>query len=167
MKGASEGMQLDIKWHKPIPLRDGSKQRLVYAADDLERWAGVAGVYVFVRRFGKHMIPLYIGKAGDVGLRIKQHLNTTKLMLGIKNGAGHDRPPGKRMILVGEFIAKSGQSSEKCIRLAETILISHALASGYSLLNIKGTKTLTHSINFSGYLGAKKFTGRELRAVAK
>ncbi len=156
-------MQIDVRWHKPIVLRNGRKQHLVYTVDGLDQWAGMTGVYVFARQFGTHLIPLYIGKANDVAKRIEQHLNTTKLMLGIKQGVDHDDPPGRRVVVAGEFLAKPGQSKGSCISIIESALIAHALASGYSLLNIKGTKRPAHDIDFVGYLGAKKFTGKQLR----
>lgn len=160
-------MELNIKWHKPINLLDGHKQNLIYTANGIESWQGVPGVYMFCRLFGSKTIPLYIGKAEDIAVRINQHFNTsTKLMKGISNPNKGNR--GKKVLVVGQFTPKSGQSTKKCITIIERALIVHALAEGHDLLNVQGTKTPTNRIHFSGNLGARSLTGKLLSvAIAK
>lgn len=148
-------MELDIHWGQPITLIDGAGQDLIYVADGLDAWDGVPGVYMFARLHGDKAIPFYIGKAQNLGNRAWQHFkHNTRLMNGISRAQN-----GNRVFIPGAFTARPGQNTQRCIALVERALISHALESGYALLNIQGTKTQTHTVNFSGYLGARNITG--------
>ncbi len=156
-------MDLSIKWHKPIPLIDGDKENLIYIAEGLESWWDVPGVYMFARVFKSEIYPLYIGKAENIGGRAWQHFKSnTKLMTGIKKTAN-----GARVFIPGQLTPKPGQSTKKCIAIVERALIDHALTEGYELLNVQGTKTPSHQVNFSGFLGARNITGKSLRFKAK
>jgi len=155
-------MNLEIKWHKPLKLKDGSKIGLIYKIDGLEAWNGLSGVYMFCRQYAKSLAPLYIGKADDVGRRIKQHLNSIKLMKGIENSQN-----GDKILMLGTFVPKSGQNKQKAISSIEKALIEHALLEGYELLNKQGTKTPVHKISFSGYLPARNMTGQSMYIKAK
>lgn len=155
-------MNIDIKWHKPVKLKDGSKDAMILKIDNLDEWNGCTGVYMFCRKYAKSISPLYIGKAEDIGRRIKSHLNSIKMMKGIQNSQN-----GNKVLLVGELIAKPGQDKKKCIAIAEKTLIEHALSEGYDLLNVQGTKTPVHGISFFGYQLAKNVTGKQLFAKAK
>ena len=156
-------MELSIKWHTPIALLDGDEQNLIYTAGNLEKFDGVPGVYMFCRVFNGETSPLYIGKAEDIACRLQYHFEkNTKLMKRIEKTA-----KGAKVIIPGEFTSKPGQSTKKCIAIIERALIDHALAEGYDLLNIQGTKTVTHSIMFSGFLGARNLTGQKLSIKAK
>lgn len=155
-------MNLEVKWYRPLKLKDGTKDGLIYRIDNLDDWVGTGGVYMFCRKYSKSIVPLYIGKADDLGIRIKQHLNSVKLMKGIQSAQA-----GEKVIVFGEYIAKSGQDRKKTIPLIEKALIEHALLEGYELLNKQGTKTPTHKISFNGYQLVKNVTGKELYIKAK
>lgn len=151
-------MNLSVKWYPPIPLLDGDKVNLIYIANGLDEWWAVPGVYMFARVFNKTVYPLYIGKAENIGQRAWQHFkNNTKLMTSIKKSAN-----GSRVIVPGEFTPKAGQNVKKCIGLVERALIDHALTLGHQLLNVQGTKTPAHQVNFSGHLPARNVTGKKL-----
>jgi hypothetical protein len=150
-------MELNIKWHKPIKLHNGSKENLIYRINDLSILSDIAGIYMFCRKYGKSLTPLYIGKAENIAMRIKQQLNSTKLMKGIENALN-----GEKVLLVGEFISKSGQNAKTSIAIIEKALIEHSLSMNYEILNVQGTKTQTHSIMFSGYSSAKALTGQSI-----
>ena len=154
-------MNIEIKWHKPIKLKDGSKDDLILKIDNLDKLNGYTGVYMFCRKYAKSISPLYIGKAEDVGRRIKTHLNSIKMMKGIQNSQN-----GDKVLIVGELIGKPGQDKKKCIAIVEKALIEHALSEGYDLLNVQGTKTPVHGISFSGYQLAKNVTGKKIFAKA-
>jgi hypothetical protein len=66
------------------------------------------------------------------------------------------------MLIIGEYIAQPGLSPEKAIAIVEKALIEHALTEGYTLLNNAGTKTPTHAVRFSGFIGAKQFSGGKM-----
>ena len=156
-------MELRIKWGRPVSLVDGTKDNLIYVADGLDSWKGVPGVYMFARQFKGGVVPLYIGKAESLGDRAWQHFKSnTRLMTSIRKAAN-----GARVFIPGEFKPKPGQNTKKCIAVVERALISHALAEGYELLNVQGTKTPTHTISLSGYLGARNITGKNLGFKAR
>ncbi len=151
-------MELKMKWARPINLEDGAAQNLIYVAKGLDTWRDVPGVYFFARKFGGSTIPLYIGKGESLGDRAWQHFKTnTKLMMGIRDAAN-----GNRVLILGEFSAKQGQNTKKCIALVERALIRHALAEGYELLNVQGARTPMHSIKFAGNREALSVTGKRL-----
>jgi hypothetical protein len=138
-------LNLDVEWLRPMPLRDGRAQRLIYSLD-LEAVPKRAGVYIFARTFGKAIIPIYIGQSENFRGRIKTHLfGNVPLMRGIE-----DQPNGRRMLLFAALRTKRGQQLDKCLDLLERTLIRFALAEGHELLNDQGTKTATHSLKFSG-----------------
>jgi len=74
-------MKLELKWHLPQKLKDGSNNGLIYEIHGIDKWDNVTGVYMFCRKYGRSIVPLYIGQAADIGSRIKQHLNSVKLDL--------------------------------------------------------------------------------------
>ncbi len=151
-------MDLSVKWHAPIDLLNGDKQNLIYVANGLDDWYGVPGVYMFARIFDGCVSPLYIGKAESIGVRAWQHFKSnTRLMNEIKKANS-----GQKVIILGEFSPKPGQSTKKCIALIERALIDHALTEGHKLLNVQGTRTPSHKVSFSGYLGARHLTGKSL-----
>ena len=155
-------MDLEIKWHQMISLQDGSRENLIYTIPDIPDWEGVPGVYMFCRMYDGVLTPLYIGRTVNIAKRMKEHLNTTKLMKGIENSS-----KGEKVFVVGEFIAKSGQTAQKALLIIERTLIEHALGEGYELLNKSGTKTPVHTISFNGFAAAKLFTGPDMYAKQK
>jgi hypothetical protein len=89
--------------------------------------------------------------------RIREHLENTTLMKRIDNGA-----KGERVLLLGEYKPKSGQSSSTALAIVEQTLIELALAEGYALLNTAGTKTCLHAVRCSGFRRAKQFSGSKM-----
>jgi hypothetical protein len=155
-------MNLGITWHPPISLDDGDAVDLIYSVEDLQEWEGCPAVYMFCRNYGGALVPLYIGRSKNVGQRIRQHLNTTRMMKAIQKS-----PQGERVLIIGEFIPKPGQSVDTSLKLIEKTLIEHALTEGYELINKSGTKTPVHTISFSGYKIAKDFSGPKMYAKSK
>jgi len=147
-------MQLYIQWHQPIILDDGDEENLIYTVANLDVLDEVSGVYMFCRKYSEKYIPLYIGKSINIYKRITQHLNSTKMMRSIQKSLS-----GEKVLIIGEYTPKSGQDLDKSIKIIEKTLIEHALAEGYELINISGTKTKVHQICFKGFQGAKKFSG--------
>jgi predicted GIY-YIG superfamily endonuclease len=152
-------MDLEVKWHQPIPLVDGDDENLIYTVNGLEEWEGYPAVYMFCRRYGKNVVPLYIGRTANVAARIKQHLNATKMMRAIEKSQN-----GEKVLIVGELITKTGQKIDKSLRIIENALIEHALAEGYELVNKSGTKTPVHFISYFGFKEAKDFSGAGMYA---
>jgi hypothetical protein len=103
------------------------------------------GVYVFARRHGDSVAPLYIGQALRLRSRIEGQFNSVKLMNGVKSA-----PSGKRILIVGALKLRRGQRKAKVLDAVESALIKRALAEGYRLLNQQGTKTKTHEIRSRG-----------------
>lgn len=139
-------MKIDLKWDKPIRLRDGSSDNQIYQCRGLERFSRKPGVYVFARRFGKNVAPLYIGQASNLRDRIeKQQFNNLRLMMGVKKAHS-----GRRILLVARLNLKRGQRMNRVLDIVESALIKHALAQGHDLLNQQGTKTSVHLIRSKG-----------------
>ena len=136
-------MDIEIQWHQPIPLQDGSTDDLIYMVDEdeLKEWYDCPGVYMFCRIYNESMIPLYIGRSKNLYNRIWEHFETTTFMKQIAKS-----PRGEKVLIMGEYISKPGQSSERAIAIVEKALIEHALTEGYELLNKAGTKTPTHGV---------------------
>lgn len=150
-------MEISVLWHKPMPLVDGDDENLTYKVNGLKAFEEISGVYMFCRIYGKKLSPLYIGKALNLAARIRQQLNTVKLMNAVQKF-----PSGARVLVIGVFQRKHGQAVDKCIRLVEKAVIEQALANGFELFNQKGTKTPYHEINFTGNTDAKLFTGNQI-----
>lgn len=136
-------MKLNMQWHKPRFLK--VSKTLIYDCDNFENIPSSGGIYCFARQHGSNIAPLYIGKASNLQSRIKQQLNSVKLMKGIKN-AGN----GKRVLIIGEFIAGRGQQQPVCLGILERAFIKQALSEGHDLLNIQGTKMKYHRICSKG-----------------
>ena len=139
-------MDIQVIWHKPIRLRDGSGQDWIYACSDVEfeNLPMTPGVYIFARRYGKNIEPLYIGQASKLKSRLKQQFNNARLMKGIEHA-----PIGHRILIVGEIQLRPGQKAAQVLNVVESALIEHALANGYNILNKMGTKTPVHVIRSS------------------
>lgn len=134
-------MDLQVEWQSPIPLRDGTRQGLIYLCD-LERLPKRPGVYVFGRRFGKNFEVLYVGKAHSISDRVRSQIrNNVKLMMHVRN-ARH----GPRILVAGCFRAAPGQQEQRCLPLIERALIRHFLSEAHDLVNKQGTRLQQHSI---------------------
>lgn len=138
-------MKIDLKWEKPIRLREGATKTQIYSIANISGLPRKPGIYVFARKFGKNVYPLYIGQATKLRGRIDGQLNNLKLMLGVKNAQA-----GKRTLLVARVRLKPGQQAEKVLNIVESALIKRALVQGHDLLNQQGTKTRVHTIRSKG-----------------
>jgi hypothetical protein len=151
-------MKISVVWKDPVELQDGAKQQMIYACPDLEALPYDPGVYVFGRRHGDNLAPLYIGQAENIRSRIRQQLNNLKLMKGVESAEN-----GRRILMFGVLSSRRGQSLPKILDILETSLIQAALANGYELLNKQGTKRPTHMISSSGSRWHHDVIGRNVR----
>jgi len=87
-------------------LKDGSKTNQIYCCAGLERLSGKPGVYIFARKFGKIVFPLYVGQAKSLRSRIEGQFNNLRLMVGIKNAQN-----GRRILLIGRLSLHRGYSN--------------------------------------------------------
>lgn len=150
-------MRIEIKWHRLVPLRDGSHDNLIYRIVDHEAIPLRPGVYVFGRMRSGAFVPIYVGQAGRLRSRIKGQFNNVKLMMGIK------KMPGRRRFLaVGEIIGKPGQSPASALNTVERSLIRHALAEGHEILNIMGARERLHHIRSAGSRESRGWVPRDL-----
>jgi excinuclease UvrABC nuclease subunit len=134
-------MDLRLTWHKPVQLRKARAGSTSIYDLDLTKAPAKPGVYIFMRRFGKKLSPLYVGKAGNLRVRMGQQLNALKLMKGIQNAA-----IGRRAVVFGEFVARPGQKEGKCLLMIEKALIRHFLSEGHDLLNVLGARITTRHV---------------------
>lgn len=143
-------MDLRVTWHKPVKLRKSRPGSTYIYELDQDSIPDKPGVYIFMRRFGKNLNPLYVGKAQNLKTRIGQQLVALKLMKGLENAE-----IGSRAVVFGEFVPRPGQSENRCLLLIEKALIRHFLSEGHDLLNKLGTRIATkHSLT------SRKVAGR-------
>lgn len=146
-------MKISVEWGRPLVLRDGSKQNLIYVVD-VGKLPDNPGVYVFARRWGKSIEALYVGKATNIRGRVKVQFNNLRLMQHLKQAKA-----GKRVLLFGRAITKQGQKIDKVTSLLEQALIRHFLSEGHDLVNIQGVRIRRHEVNSDGHQ-PKKFIPR-------
>lgn len=73
-------MEIDIFWQRPLSLVDGTHKNRVYTPEDESPITDHPGVYVFARKHGDKILPLYIGMAINLAVRVSQQLNTVELL---------------------------------------------------------------------------------------
>jgi hypothetical protein len=154
-------MEIEIHWKMPLSLIDGTDEYRVYTPEDKSPMSDRPGVYVFARKHGHRTVPLYVGKANNLAVRVAQQLNNVKLMKGIENS-----PQGGRLLILGELHRKHGQNTQKVLRIAESALIEHSLSQGFDILNKQGKNRPAHSVCFVGNRQAKRYSGKEIKTRA-
>lgn len=137
-------MQIEATWSQPITLKKGRVGGLIYELK-LEDLPTEPGVYVFGRKHGETVVPIYIGETLSIRSRIKGHLNSLQLMRSIENA-----PNGNRFLLYCTVGAGSKDKAKKQVKILEKALILHAQSEGHELFNKKGTKLPTDTITFNG-----------------
>jgi len=137
-------MNLHVSWGRPIPLKDGRKDNLIYTVD-LSKVPDRGGVYIFGRRFGNTFEALYVVKATRIRGRIRGHFNNLRLMQHLRNAK-----IGKRILLAGALQGKPGQKLPKSLTLAERALIRYFLSEGHDLVNKLGTRIRRHELVSDG-----------------
>jgi len=139
-------MKLEIEWQHPIPLKRVRSGAGLYVVD-LDELPKEPGIYVFARKWGASYEALYIGKSKQLRGRIRGHLNNLKLMQHIQKAK-----TGKRVVLYGKPITKSGQKMAKILNTLEKALIKHFLLLGHDIVNSQGTIVRRHIITSTGSL---------------
>jgi hypothetical protein len=139
-----EEMQIEATWSKPIKLKKSKSPKLIYEIDIAELPA-VPGVYVFGRKHGSSVVPIYIGETMTVRGRVKNHLNSLALMKEIENA-----PNGERFFMYCTVKTRSADRAKAQVKILEKALILHAQTEGHVLFNKRGTKLPTDEITFSG-----------------
>ncbi len=137
-------MKLNVEWGRPVLLRDGSKENLIYNFD-LTKLPQSPGVYILGRRWGSSFEALYVGKGNGLRGRVKNQLNNLRLMQHLKNAKA-----GKRVVLGGRILLRPGQRAEKSMVTVERALIRHFLSKGDDLVNVHGTRLRRHEVHSSG-----------------
>lgn len=138
-------LHIEARWAQPVALTLSSEVREIYSCADIEEVPTSAGVYIFARRHGQAVTPLYVGQSGNLRHRLYQHLDSVALMNSIRAA-----PIGARIFIFCTPILRKGQQLPRVLDTLEDALIDHALAEGHALLNIQGTRRPTHTIEFSG-----------------
>jgi len=146
-------VKLFVEWGRPVRLRDGTRQNLIYVVD-LQKLPQVPGVYVLGRRWGAEFEALYVGKAFGIRGRVKNQLNNLRLMQHLRNAKS-----GKRIVIPGKIVTKPGQQLNKTLLTTERALIRHFLSRGDDLVNKQGTRLRHHEVHSSGK-HPKKFIPR-------
>lgn len=155
-------MRIALKWGKPLLLKDGSKLNQIYFCPGLEGLPRKPGVYVFARKFGRKVYPLYVGQASRLRGRIEGQFNNLRLMMAIKNAQ-----TGNRILLVARLQLQRGQQMSKVLDIVESALIKNSLAQGHDLLNQQGTKTKVHVIRSQGNSSSRQIAPLTMFAERK
>lgn len=137
-------MQIKATWSRPINLKKCKPGGLIYELD-LEQLPAKPGVYIFGRKYGTGVVPIYIGETLSIRARIKNHLNSLPLMRAIENA-----PNGSRFLMFCTVRAGTIEKAKKHVKVVEKALILHAQSEGHVLFNKKGTKLPTDEIEFTG-----------------
>lgn len=137
-------MQIEAVWSRPIPLKKSKASNLIYELN-VKDLPAEPGIYVFGRKHGNCIVPIYIGETLSVRGRIKGHLNSLALMRAIEQA-----PNGSRFLIYCTVKAGSREKAKKHVKVVEKALILHAQTEGHALFNKKGTKLPTDTITFSG-----------------
>lgn len=152
-------MLVSVVWHRPVRLHDSDK--FIYWCD-IDRIPKRPGVYVFARKWGHKLIPIYVGKAQNIRTRVVQHLTgNVRLMRGIEN-----EDIGRRVVIAGELERKPGVKVGSAIHTIERALMSKFIEDGYDLLNSAGTKRPHHKLEFSGNLLCRRLSGQRIEVEA-
>ena len=158
-------MEYSIKWHPEISLdsvvRAVEQKKVKIDLPALKDYKGMAGVYMFFRCHGDSVEPLYIGKATDLGGRLRGHLQNWPLLTHLLTAK-----TGHKFLCVGELTTKF-VAKDKAIKHIEKALIRLALGKNCNLLNKHGTAIPTISINFTGDRTPKKFTESKVKFQIK
>jgi hypothetical protein len=137
-------MKLHVEWARPIQLKDGSKDNLIYVVDPT-KIPTTSGIYILGRRWGSDLEALYVGKANNIRSRLKGQMNNLRLMQHLRNAK-----TGKRIVLAGKIMTKPGQHLEKSLALIERALIRYFLSEGHDLVNKQGARLRHHQVVSSG-----------------
>lgn len=63
-------MKITIDWQRPIPLRSGRREGLIYTLD-LEQIERLPGIYLFARRWSRSFEALYVGQSTNLRARVR------------------------------------------------------------------------------------------------
>jgi len=150
-------LNIDATWSKPMPLIDDSKNNMIYAVRNITVVPERPGAYLFARRHGSIIAPLYVGETANLRSRLLQHLNDVRIMKGLEAA-----PSGERLFLFCEPRFKKGQRQNKVLELLQKTLISHAMSEGWELLNIQLTRIKFHTISFKGNRVSERLAPRRM-----
>ena len=138
-------MKIEASWSQPIPLKRGRDDGYKIYDLDLELVPKSPGVYIFARKYGNTVSPIYVGESLGLRGRIAGHLKSLPLMRAIQNA-----PNGKRFLIYCTVKAGNKNRAKTLVKVLERSLILHVQSEGHELFNKMGTKMPTHEISFSG-----------------
>ena len=152
-------LNIEAAWCKPISLKQADG---VYVCPNLNELPTDHGIYVFGRKHGEKAVPLYIGRAENLRVRIKQQMDSVHLMRGIQKA-----PSGARFLIYCVPTKRQRHMAANVIEVLEDGLILHALGEGHQLLNKQGTLRPSHKIEFIGNRTSEQISGRLIRLGVK
>jgi hypothetical protein len=137
-------LKLNIEWSRPITLRSGAKEGLIYTVN-LDKLPRTPGIYIFARKWGRSFEALYVGKSGNLQSRVKTHLNNLRLMRHLETSK-----TGKRFVIVGQIRTLPGQQRVKVLSILERAYIRYFLSEGHDLVNKQGVRIRRHELLSQG-----------------
>jgi hypothetical protein len=108
-------LNIEGRWSAPINLV--SDPRLIYECPEKNGVPKASGVYVFARRFGNSLVPVYIGEAADLRARLRQHLKGSVQLMKALN----DAPSGARVFCIAKSSPKKGKTRTRLEKSYRTL----------------------------------------------
>ena len=148
---------IHLKWMTPVLLT--RHDEYIYWTDDYARIPETHGLYIFARRHGSNINPIYIGRSRNIRNRIFDHLESN---VPLMNRLLHE-PNGDRLVLFGVYQPCQGMNPTASIRRAESVLIKDAISNGYDLVNLQGTSILYDELLMDGPVSSRGPFQRTMR----
>ena len=132
-------MKIEIHWQRKLKMVPMRSDEVEYDFD-LDPIQDLPGVYIFLRKHGSVLSPLYVGKTTSLRRRMTQYRNlqgdhAIQIMEAVR-----DAENGTRWLVFGEFNTKRGQQEDRLLEIVERAFIAHYLAQGHVLINTQGTR---------------------------
>jgi len=138
---------IKVKWKKPILLEKHPTKHIPFWIQDWNRIPAAPGIYIFSKRFGDKITPVYIGKAKNLRNRIKQQLKSNVPLVTAMQKSGL----GSKFVMIAEHIGRPGLPSMKAITIVEKAFIYEAINHGFELANIQMKEIKEIEIISEGY----------------
>jgi hypothetical protein len=128
----------------PIALKKAASSGLIYELP-LDQLPTVPGAYIFGRKFGGKVVPIYVGETQNIKSRVKGHLKSLPLMKAIENS-----PNGPKFFIFCTVKTNAPKRAKQHVKIIERAIILHSQAEGHVLFNTSGAKLPTDEISFVG-----------------
>ncbi len=153
-------LNIEATWQPPLDINPVPGE-FSFVCRDIENVPEGPGVYIFGRRYGDTITPCYIGRSRNINGRLKQHLNSIRLMNGLRNFGN-----GQKIFSWANINLRPGQNIDRILHVLERMLIVHATDDGHELLNVNGARLPHHVAELNGNREISNIFSRSIRLMA-